>query len=58
MRLTDNEAAARRAGLENALTEYARRKRNNMRLNAAVLLLAAALLGSQLTAFLIEKGVL
>ena len=38
MHLTDNQAAVRAAEREN---EYARRARNNRRLNAAVLLLMA-----------------
>lgn len=58
MHLTDNEAAQRAADRENRLTEYMRRKRNNFLLNAGVLLMAAILLGAELTAFLIEKGVL
>lgn len=58
MHLTDNEAAVRRADRENRLTKFARRKRNNLLLNAVVLFLMALLLGSELTAFLIEKGVL
>lgn len=58
MHLTDNEAACRAARRENRLTEYARRKRNNMLLKAVVLFSMALLLGSELTAVLIEKGVL
>ena len=58
MHLSDNEAAARQADRENRLTEYMRRKRNNFLLNTAVLLMAAILLGAELTAFLIEKGYL
>lgn len=58
MHLTDNEAACRAARRENRLTRYMRRKRNNMLLKAVVLFSMALLLGSELTAVLIEKGVL
>lgn len=58
MHLTDQEAAARQADRENRLTEYARRKRNNLLLQVALLGAVFYVVAAEVIADLIKRGVL
>lgn len=58
MHLSDNEAAVRQADRENRLTEYARRKRNNLLLQVALLGAVFYVVAAEVIADLIKRGVL
>lgn len=58
MCMTSEEAAQRQADRENRLTEYMRRKRNNLLVNLSVAGVVFYVLAAEAFAYLIKQGVL
>jgi len=56
--MTSEEAAQRQADRENRLTEYMRRKRNNLLVNLSVAGVVFYVLAAEAFAYLIKQGVL